>query len=177
MEDYHKIQLDPKAYERTVKTEDVLDLLKKARGRSDQGGLTAEQLVQKHQQEKIRKASRRKWAGRGLIAFGSALILGSCPLYALSLIGPYSIAAGLVLIAGGSALMAWKPKLRDTNEALLIAAVHGNFLTAPRLALELDISLAKADSIIQELVRTGIAEIDLDQNDPDKPIVYKIRGL
>lgn len=177
MEEYRKIQSDPKTYERKTRPGDVWDLLRKMRERPDPGGLTAEQLVQRHQEEKIRKASSRKWAGRGLIAFGSALILGSCPLYALSLIGPYSIAAGLVLIAGGSGLIAWKTRLKDTNEALLIAAAHGNYLTAPRLALELDVSISKADSIIQELVRTGIAEIDLDHNDPDKPIVYKIRGL
>jgi uncharacterized membrane protein YkoI len=46
-----------------------------------------------------------------------------------------------------------------------------------RLALDMDISFKRAESIIQELVRGGIAEIDLDDQDPDHSIVYKIRGV
>jgi predicted transcriptional regulator len=84
---------------------------------------------------------------------------------------------GLAMIAGGSALLAWRPRLKDTNEALLVAMKYGNSLTATRLALELDVSFEKAEKIIRELVRSGIAEIDLDQKDPDQGITYKIKGL
>ena len=45
------------------------------------------------------------------------------------------------------------------------------------LALEMDISFNKAEKIIQELVRSGIAEIDLDHKDPDHTITYRIKGL
>jgi hypothetical protein len=45
------------------------------------------------------------------------------------------------------------------------------------LALELDITLDKADRIIQELVKSGIAEIDLLHKDSTNLIVYKVRGL
>jgi len=41
----------------------------------------------------------------------------------------------------------------------------------------MDISFQKAEKIIQELVRSGIAEIDLDYKDPDHSLVYKIRGF
>ena len=81
------------------------------------------------------------------------------------------------MIGLGSALLAWRPRLKDTNEALLVAMKYGNSLTAARLALELDVSFEKADKIIQELVRRGIAEIDLDQKDLDQNIVYRIKGL
>ncbi len=108
---------------------------------------------------------------------GVATVLGSCPLYAFSLIGPQTIMIGLVLVAGGAALLAWRPRLKDTNEALLIAVKHGNYLTTPRLALEMDISLERSEKIIQELVRNGIAEIDLDHRDPDQAIIYRIKGL
>jgi hypothetical protein len=137
----------------------------------------AREIVERHLKERAALVQRRKWGGRGLIMLGVATVLGSCPVYALSLIGPQTIMIGLALVAGGAALLAWRPRLKDTNEALLIAVKHGNFLTTPRLALEMDISLEKAEKIIQELVRSGIAEIDLDHKDPDQAIVYRMKGL
>ncbi len=134
-------------------------------------------LVQEHLEEKARKASRRKWGGRGLIALGCMLLFTSCPLYAFTLIGPETVLTALAMIAGGSALLAWRPRLKDTNEAIIVAAKFDNCLTATRLALELDITLDKAERIIQELVKSGIAEIDLMHRDSINSIVYKIRGL
>jgi len=134
-------------------------------------------IVQEQLNEKARKAFRRKWSGRGLIILGAAIMLSSCPLYAFSLIGPQTLLTGLAMMAGGSALLAWRPRLKDTNEAIIAAVKSGNCLTAVRLALELDISFEKADKIIQELVRSGIAEIDLDHRDPDNSIIYRIKGL
>jgi hypothetical protein len=135
------------------------------------------EIIQEHVREKARKASRRKWGGRGLIVLGAIIILTSCPLYAFSLIGPQTLFTGLAMMAGGSALLAWRPRLKDTNEAILVAAKYGNCLTTTRLALEMDISFEKADKIIQELVRQGVAEIDLDHKDPNHSIVYRVKGL
>jgi predicted transcriptional regulator len=135
------------------------------------------EIVEGHLKERARRATRRKWGGRGLVILGAVITLGSCPPYAFSLIGPQTIMIGLAMIAGGSALLAWRPKLKHTNEALLVAMKYGNSLTATRLALELDVSFEKAEKIIRELVRSGIAEIDLDQKDPDQGITYKIKGL
>jgi hypothetical protein len=133
-------------------------------------------------EEKATRASRRKWTGRGLMVFGVVTMLGSCPLSVFSLMGQQSIpvAANLIslaLIAGGFALTALRTRLKDTNEALLVAMKYGYRLTAARLALEMDISFAKAEKIIQELVRSGIAEIDLNHKDPDNTITYRIKGL
>lgn len=135
------------------------------------------ETIETHLKERAQTTRRRKWTGRGIILVGAMTIMSSCPLYAFSLIGPETIMAGLAMIAGGSALLAWRPRLKDTNEAMIVAMRYGNFLTVPRLALELNVSFAKAEQIIQELVRNGIAEIDLDQKDPDHVIVYRIRGL
>ncbi len=133
-------------------------------------------------EEKAKRASRRKWTGRGLMVFGLITLLGSCPLSVFSLIGQQSIPlvailVSLGLIGGGFALTALRPRLKDTNEAVLVAMKYGYRLTAARLALEMDISFAKAEKIIQELVRSGIAEIDLDHKDPDHTITYRIKGL
>lgn len=139
--------------------------------------LTTKQILEMHLKEKSRREVGRKWAGRGLIVFGALLLIGSCPFYALSLAGPATVTAGVVLMAGGGAILAWRPKLKPTNEAILVAMKYGNRLTATKLALELDVSFEKAERIIQELVRSGTAEIDLDQKDPDHAIIYKIKGL
>lgn len=136
----------------------------------------AREIVQGHLKERQKKAARRKWGGLGFIFLGSATIMASCPLYAFSLIGPDTLIVGLILIGGGCGLMAWRPRLKDTNEALVVAMKHDNRLTTPRLALELDISFQKAEKIIRELVKNGIAEIDLEHQDPDA-IVYRIKGL
>jgi predicted transcriptional regulator len=135
------------------------------------------EIVEGHLKERARRATRRKWGGRGLVILGAAITLGSCPPYAFSLIGPQTIMIGLAMIAGGSALLAWRPKLKHTNEALLVAMKYGNSLTATRLALEMDVSFEKAEKIMRELVRSGVAEIDLDQKDLDQGITYKIKGL
>jgi hypothetical protein len=139
--------------------------------------LTTGQILEMHLREKSRREVSRKWTGRGLIVFGALLLIGSCPFYALSLAGPATIIAGVVLIAGGGALLSWRPRLRAANEAVLVAMKYGNRLTAAKLALELDVSFEKAERIIQELVRNGTAEIDLDEKDPDHTIVYRVKGL
>jgi hypothetical protein len=144
---------------------------------TNQRTASTREIIEGHLKERARKAARRKWGGRGLLILGAVITLGSCPPYAFSLIGPQTIMIGLAMIAGGSALLAWRPRLKDTNEALLVAMKYGNSLTAARLALEMDVSFEKAEKIIRELVRSGIAEIDLDQKDLDQGITYKIKGL
>lgn len=146
--------------------------------------LTGEEIVKEYVEERKQKAIRRKWTGRIMIVFGVMTMLSSCPFYALAVIPGQSVIAGLAIMvagiaiaAGGGALLAWRPRLKDTNEALIVALKHGNRLTVSRLALEMDISFQKAEKIIQELVRSGIAEIDLDYKDPDHSLVYKIRGF
>ncbi len=139
--------------------------------------LTTKQILETHLREKARREVTRKWTGRGLVVFGALLLIGSCPFYALSLTGPATIVAGLAMIAGGGVLLERRPRLKPTNEAMLVAMKYGNRLTATRLALELDVSVEKAERIIQELVRSGTAEIDMEQTDPDHAIIYKVRGL
>ncbi len=144
---------------------------------SHREGLITQETLERLVREKAARASRLKWSGRFFIVFGVILMLGSCPFYVISGAGSATILAALALIGGGSALLAWRPRLKNTNEAVLIAMKYGNRLTATTLALEMDVSFGKAEKIIQELVRSGIAEIDLDHKDPDHAITYKIKGL
>jgi len=142
------------------------------------------QIIKRHLEERARKTTRRKWGGRALIVLGVFTVFGSFPFYMLSLIPGQSVAAGLAImigglamIAGGGLLSSWSPRLKDTNEALLVALKHGNRLTIPLLALEMDVSFEKAEQIIQELVKKGIAEIELTRGELDHAIVYQIKGI
>jgi|SRR5271157_2373492 len=171
---------DLRRYERPSEKEEIPEeyVFRKPQDLStNQRTASTREIIEGHLKERARKSTRGRWGGRGLVILGAVITLGSCPPYAFSLIGPQTIIIGLAMIAGGSALLAWRPRLKDTNEALLVAMKYGNSLTAARLALELDVSFEKSEKIIQELVRSGVAEIDLDQRDPDQGISYKIKGL
>lgn len=159
------------------------DILSETSEETQRTALVSE-MIRRLQSDREKTAKKRKWGGRALIVFGGITLLGSCPFYAFSLIPGQSIAAGvavmsagLALIAGGGFLSTRRPRLKDTNEALIIALKYGNRLTTSRLALELDVSFDRAEKIIQELVKKGIAEIDLDYRDPDQTIVYRVKGL
>jgi hypothetical protein len=151
---------------------------------ASQYGPAAGEFIRRLEQDRKKMAFRRKWGGRALMVFGAVTTLGSCPFYAFSLIPGQSIAAaviimtvGLAILAGGSAVSLWRPRLKYHNEAMIVAMKNGNQLTSSRLALELDVSFEKAERIIKDLVRNGVAELDLDHQDPDHSLVYRIKGL
>ncbi len=138
--------------------------------------VSGEEIVRQVQEGRAREATRRRW---GWIVFllGVLTILDSCSVVPIPLVGPVAIWAGAIMAVLGAGLLASRAKMRDTNEAIMVAMKYGNRLTIARLSLELDISLTKAEKIIQKLVKSGIAEIDLDQDRPDDGIVYKVKGI
>ncbi len=127
-------------------------------------------------EKREKRTTRRKW-GKGLIILGIITILDSCTMFPIPLVGPPAIFAGALMILVGAAMLFEPARMKETNEALMVAVKYNNRLTVPRLALEMDISLKKAEKIIRELVRNGVAEIDLEDNHPDNGYVYKIRGI
>jgi hypothetical protein len=137
----------------------------------------AEDLVHRLEREHKKRVSKFKWAGGGLGFLGIATTVTSCPFYAASLIGPHTVLVGLGLLIAGGILFLRRPKMKETNLALLVALKNGNTLTVPRLALELDVSFEKAEQIMRELVKSGIAEIDLEHGGPDNVLVYRVKGL
>jgi|GEM_PF-672162 len=126
--------------------------------------------------DREQETRRRMW-GRVLVVLGAVTILDSWSMFPIPLIGFPAIVVGVVVMMLGGTMLAGRRRLKDTNEALMIAMKYGNRLTVARLALELDISLNRAEKIVKKLVDKGIAEIDLDSLDPDEGIVYKIRGI
>jgi hypothetical protein len=137
----------------------------------------AKELIERHELRSRRRVRNRKIIGGALSLLGLATTVTACPLYAMSLTGPEVTIAGLVVIVLGGLLILVRPKRRAGTDALMVALKSGNTLTVARLALELDISVERAEKIIKELVSNGIAEIDLDHTDPDGSLVYRIKGL
>lgn len=137
---------------------------------------SSEKVLQRVLGQQERKSTRKKW-GTGLIIVGAVTLLDSCSFFPIPLVGPPAIWAGSAMILVGCALLIEAPRMRETNEAVMIGLKNGNRLTVPRLALEMDISFKRAEKIIQKLVRNGVAEIDLDEDDPDGGITYRIKGV
>ncbi len=134
-------------------------------------------VARRHEESFRKRIRRRKWLGGTSIVLGTATLMGASPFYFFSLIGPESLLAGFAMIIGGGVLSALRPKMKASNQAILVAAKYGNRLTVTRLALEMDISVKKAEKIIQGLVANSVAEIDLTQDAPEEGLVYHVKGL
>jgi hypothetical protein len=119
----------------------------------------------------------RRTLGRVMVILGVVTILDSCAFFPIPLIGAPSIFIGAAISLIGLGVLASRSRMRLTNEAMKLALRNNNRLTVARLALELDISLGKAEKVIKELVKKGIAEIDLESQDPSEGLVYRIRGI
>jgi hypothetical protein len=146
--------------------------------------LKASEILQRLEKEQKKISFRRKLGGGALSALGLTTLLGSCALNVLSMVsgaatiaGIASLIAGLGFLVVGGALLFRRAQMKPTNQALVIALKHNNMLTVARLALEMDVSVAKAENIIQELVKRSIAEIDLDHHGDDDSLVYRIKGV
>ncbi len=133
--------------------------------------------IEDYLKQRSRLASRWKWAGRGLSLLGAMTLLSSCAVSMFSTTGLYSAGIGVALLISGLIVSSWKPRLKDTTEALIAAHKYGSLLNTTRLALEMDISPDKAEAILQELVKSGIAEIELDQQSKDGNLNYRIKGF
>lgn len=165
-----------------VLSQTVQDYWEKAKSKAssldDQVNLTGvSQTVGAYLRQRDKTAFRRKWAGRGISLLGASILLSSCAISIFSTTGLYTAGLGIGLLVSGLALSSWKPRLKDTTEALIAAHKYDNILNTARLALEMDISPDRAEQILQELVRKGIAEIELDHKTPDSSISYRIKGL
>ena len=147
----------------------------------------AHELSLRHHRGARLKSSRRKWIGWGLLSLGLVTTIGVLPFYLIGaaylgtglFLGFSSVLllAGLVVAITGGTLAMSKPKVGETGQALIIAMKHENTLTVTRLALEMDISFKKAERILQDLVKSGVAEIDLEKSDTEGTLVYRVRGL
>jgi hypothetical protein len=128
-----------------------------------------------------RKLRTRRWKRRiGAVVlglFGVAVTVPSCILSAFATAGWWLTALGVLMILAAGLLLYMDPRGNDANHAIMCGLRHGGSLTVLSLALDMDISTEKAEKIINELVRKGIAEIDLGASGSDGAIVYRITGL
>lgn len=147
-------------------------------GKEVESGIAgASSTIEDYLKQRSRMASKWKWAGRGMSLLGAITLLSSCAISIFSSTGLYSAGIGVALLISGLIVSSWKPRLKDTTEALIAAHKYGSVLNTTRLALEMDISPDKAEAILRELVRSGMAEIELDQQSKDGNLNYRIKGL
>ena len=178
-----KEKLDRPAFEsRGTAHRTLLDYWDKTKqqvtGKEVESGVTgASSTIEDYLSQRSRAASRRKWSGRGLSLLGAMTLLSSCAVSLFSTTGLYSAGIGVALLISGLIVSSWKPRLKYTTEALIAAHKYGSVLNTTRLALEMDISPDKAEAVLQELVRTGIAEIELDRESKDGNFNYRIKGF
>ncbi len=137
---------------------------------------SAEEAYQRFSAQRDKEIARRRW-GKIVFVIGAVTLLDWCAPVPVPLVGPPAIVVGLALMLIGGAVLYRGPRMKETNEAILIAMKYGNQLSVPRLAVEMDITLEQAEKIIDALVKKGIAEIDLDTKDPDSGIIYKVKGI
>jgi hypothetical protein len=187
-EDYREIH-PPKTDSGTFREEPDIqqNITTDAATRTRDNTRAAHELSFRHKHESERKASRKKWIGWGLFSLGLVTTFATFPLYLFwavylktwLFLGLSSLltVAGLGTTVAGGILALSRPKIGENSQALIIAMKHGNTLTVTRLALEMDISFKKAERIVQDLVRSGVAEIDMEHSGTANSIVYRVRGL
>jgi len=84
--------------------------------------------------------------------------------------------AALIAVAGKGVYVEEQASwMQETNRALLAVLRRGNAFTVPHLALELDVSFEKAEQIVREFVKSGIAERDPEHGRADNVPVYRIK--
>ncbi len=123
-----------------------------------------------------RAVKKKRW-GYVLLVLGVVTILDSLAAFPIPLVRAPAMVLGFVLMIVGGVISAEPPRMRETNEAILIGMKYANHLTVARLAVEMDISLKRAEKIIAQLVKNGIAEIELDADDPHGGITYRLKGV
>ena len=118
---------------------------------------------------------RKAW-GRGLMIAGAITVLDCWTLVPVPLMGPWAIVVGAALLATGY-VMSYEPKRQPlANEALIVASRHNNQLTVAILSLELGIDFEEAEKVISDLIKAGVAELEMD-SDVDNGFVYRVKGL
>jgi hypothetical protein len=124
------------------------------------------------------RRKRQRNFGWGLIILGIMTYIDGAAGISLPpiwLTGPLAFLAGTPMILGGFWLLVAAQKL-PIREALLFASVQQGKITAPALAMGLDITLDTAETIVNHLVQKGYAQISSTEME-DGAIVYKVSGV
>lgn len=124
------------------------------------------------------RRKRQRNLGWGLIVFGMLIYVDGAAGVALPplwLTGPLAFLIGTPVLILGIGLLVASQQL-PVREALLFASVQRGKLTAPILAMGLDITLDTAELILDHLVKKGYAQITSEDME-DGAIVYKVVGV
>jgi len=121
------------------------------------------------------RRAKRRMASWGLIALGGVIYLDAGWSFPIWLTGIWAFALGTPLIILGLVWLISTYKL-PVREALLFAKVEEGKVTAPSLALGLNITLETAEQVLTHLVQRGYAQVSTEEME-EGAIIYKISGL
>jgi hypothetical protein len=121
------------------------------------------------------RRKKQRTIGWGSIGLGILTYLDAGWKFPIWLTGIWAFGLGTIFIIIGLIFLASSYKL-PIQEALLFASLKGGRLTAPSLALGMNVTLETAELIIDQLAKRGYAQISPDDME-EGAVVYKINGI
>ena len=113
--------------------------------------------------------------GWGSVGLGILTYLDAGWKYPIWLTGIWAFGLGTIFIVIGLIFLASSYKL-PVQEALMFASTKQGKLTAPSLALGLNVTLDTAELIIDQLAKKGYAQVSNEEIE-EGAVVYKITGI
>lgn len=121
------------------------------------------------------RRKKQRTIGWGAIGLGVLTYLDAGWKFPIWLTGLWAFGLGTLCIVIGVVLLATSYKL-PVQEALMFASLHNGRVTAPSLALGMNVTLDTAEQILTELTRQGYAQISSDDME-EGSVVYTVTGL
>lgn len=121
------------------------------------------------------RRKKQRMIGWGSIGLGILTYLDAGWKFPIWLTGMWAFGLGTIFIIIGLIFLASSYKL-PVQEALMFASVKEGRITAPSLALGMNVTLETAELIIDQLAKKGYAQISSDDME-EGTVVYKITGV
>ncbi|PIE35891.1 hypothetical protein CSA56_02265 [candidate division KSB3 bacterium] len=121
------------------------------------------------------RRGKRRMSSWALIGLGVLIYLDAGWRFPIWLTGIWAFALGTPLIVLGLFWLMSTYKL-PVREALLFARIEDGKITAPSLALGLNITLKTAEQVLTHLVQRGYAQVSTEEME-EGAIVYNVIGL
>jgi hypothetical protein len=121
------------------------------------------------------RRKKQRMIGWGGVGLGILTYLDAGWKFPIWLTGIWAFGLGTIFIVIGLIFLSSSYKL-PIREALMFASTKQGMLTAPSLALGLNVTLETAELIIDQLAKKGYARVS-DEDMEEGVVVYKITGI
>ena len=121
------------------------------------------------------RRKKQRMMGWGAIGLGVLTYLDAGWTFPIWLTGIWAFGLGTICIIVGLIILSSSYKL-PVQEALMFASLNNSRITAPSLALGMNVTLETAELIIDHLSKQGYAQISSEDME-EGAVVYKIVGI